>query len=127
VLSKFFGEKGFTLIEVLIGLIILAIGVLAIAGMQITSIRGTSFSNNLNQASILAQERLEFLKSLPISDTRLGTGYGTQNYPNDMNVGIFLGSYSATRNPNYVLIRYTVSWLEQGVTHHVSFSTIKSR
>ena len=121
--SRFFGKNGFTLIEVLIGLIILAIGVLAIAGMQITSIRGTSFSNNLNQASILAQERLEFLKSLPISDIRLDTN----DYPNDSNIGIFYGSYSATRTPNYVLIRYTVSWLEQEITHSISFSTIKSR
>lgn len=121
--SRFFGKNGFTLIEVLIGLIILAIGVLAIAGMQITAIRGTSFSNNLNQASILAQERLEFLKGLQISDTRLDTG----NYPNDINVGIFNGNYSATRNPNYVLIRYTVLWLEQEMTHSISFSTIKSR
>jgi type IV pilus modification protein PilV len=121
--SRFFEKKGFTLIEVLIGLIILAIGVLAIAGMQITAIRGTSFSNNLNQASILAQQRLEFLKGLQISDTRLDTG----NYPNDLNVGIFLGSYSATRNPNYVLIQYTVLWSEQQMTHNISFSTIKSR
>ena len=121
--SRFFEKNGFTLIEVLIGLIILAIGVLAIAGMQITAIRGTSFSNSLSQASILAQERLEFLKGLQISDTRLDTG----NYPNDINVGIFNGNYSATRNPNYVLIRYTVSWLEQEMTHSISFSTIKSR
>lgn len=120
--NRFFDKKGFTLIEVLIGLIILAIGILAIAGMQITSIRGTSFSNNLSQASILAQERLEFLKSLPISDTRLDSG----NYSNDINVGIFNGSYSTTRNPNYVLIRYSVSWLEQEMTHNISFSTIKS-
>jgi type IV pilus assembly protein PilV len=124
-LNRFFGKKGFTLIEVLIGLIILAIGILAIAGMQITSIVGTSFSNNLTQASVLAQDRLEFLKGLPLNDARLDTG--TYNDPSD--IGIFKRSYQANRNanPNFVTITYTVSWLEKGVTHTVSFRTIKGR
>jgi type IV pilus modification protein PilV len=122
---KVFKEKGFSLIEVLIGLIILAIGILAVAGMQITSIWGTSFSNNLSQASVLAQNRLEFLKGLPLTDNKLNTN----NYPNDINVGVFTGSYQATRNvnPNYVQIIYTVSWVEKGMPHSVSFRTIKGR
>jgi type IV pilus modification protein PilV len=124
-LIKVFEEKGFTLIEVLIGLIILAIGILAVAGMQITSITGTSFSKNLTQASVIAQDRLEFLKGLSLTDFRLDTN----NYPNDIKVGIFTGSYQTTRNanPNFVNIIYTVSWLEKGVTHTVSFRTIKGR
>jgi prepilin-type N-terminal cleavage/methylation domain-containing protein len=119
------GEKGFTLIEVLIGLIILAIGLLAIAGMQITSIRGTSFSNNLSQASVLAQNRLEFLKGLPLTDPN----WDIADHPNDVNVGIFTGGYQAVRNPNpnYVTITYTVSWAEKGIPHTVSFRTIKAR
>ena len=122
---RFIGGKGFSLVEVLIGLIILAIGILAIAGMQITSIVGTSFSNNLTQASVLAQDRLEFLKGLPLNDARLDTG--TYNDPSD--IGIFKRSYQANRNanPNFVTITYTVSWLEKGVTHTVSFRTIKGR
>jgi len=124
-LNKALGKKGFTLVEVLIGLIILAIGVLAIAGMQITSIVGTSFSNNLTQASVLAQDRLEFLKGLSLNDARLNTG--TYNDPPD--IGIFTRSYAAIRNanPNFVTITYTVSWLERGMTRTVTFRTIKGR
>jgi type IV pilus assembly protein PilV len=124
-LNNFSKEKGFTLTEVLIGLIILAIGVLAIAGMQITSIRGTSFSNNLTQASVIAQDRLEVLKSLPLNDVKLDTG--DHNDPPD--VGIFSKTYHADRNvsPNYVQITYTVSWMEKGIPHSVSFRTIKAR
>jgi type IV pilus assembly protein PilV len=122
---RHFKQKGFTLIEVLIGLIILAIGILAVAGMQITSIIGTSFSNNLSQASVIAQDRLEFLKSLPLNDARLDTG----TYNDLPDIGIFTRSYQATRNPdpNFVTIVYTVSWLEKSVSHSVSFRTIKGR
>ncbi len=124
-MNKVFKEKGFSLIEVLIGLIILAIGILAVAGMQITSIGGASFSNNITQASVIAQDRLEFLKGWPLTDARLDTN----NYPNDITVGIFTGSYQANRNanPNFVTIIYTISWLEKGVPHTVSFRTIKGR
>jgi prepilin-type N-terminal cleavage/methylation domain-containing protein len=124
-LINVFEKKGFTLIEVLISLIILSIGILAVAGMQITSIRGTAFSNNLMQASVIAQERLEFLKSLPLNDVSLDTG--DHNDPPD--VGIFKKGYRADRNlsPNYVQITYTVSWVEKDVPHSLSYRTIKAR
>ena len=124
-MSNVFEKKGFSLIEVLIGLIILAIGILAVAGMQITSIRGTAFSNNLMQASVIAQERLEFLKSLPLNDVSLDTG----DHNDPLDVGIFKKGYRADRNlsPNYVQITYTVSWVEKDVPHSLSFRTIKGR
>lgn len=115
-------RKGFSLLEILIGLVVLAIGILGIAGMQVTSIRGTSFSNHLSQASIIAQEGLESLKGLSINDARLNTG----DY-NEPDVGIFQRIYRSDRNPEFVTLRYTVSWVEDGSTRSVSFSTIKSR
>jgi type IV pilus modification protein PilV len=115
-------QKGFTLLEILIGLVILAVGILAIAGMQITSIRGTSFSNRLSQASVIAQEGLESLKGLPTNDARLNT-----NDYNEPDSGIFQRRYRSDRNPEFVTLRYTVSWVEDGSTREVSFSTVKSR
>jgi prepilin-type N-terminal cleavage/methylation domain-containing protein len=64
-------KKGFSLIEVLIGIIFLAIGLLAVAGMQATSVRGNFFSNNLMLASYVAQDRLEFLKSVSLTSAQL--------------------------------------------------------
>ena len=60
-------QKGFSLIEVLIGLVLLAIGLLAVAGMQATSVRGNYSSNNVTQATYIAQAGLEFLKSLDLT------------------------------------------------------------
>ncbi|MGZ6236579.1 MAG: type IV pilus modification PilV family protein, partial [Syntrophales bacterium] len=67
-------KNGFSLIEVLIGLVLLAIGLLAIAGMQISSVRGNFFSSNLTQASVLAQDRLETLRNIAYGDAALNAG-----------------------------------------------------
>jgi prepilin-type N-terminal cleavage/methylation domain-containing protein len=118
-------ENGFTLTEVLVGLVILAVGVLAIVGLQIASIRGTFFSNNLRQASVLAQNRLEFLKSLSFA----GAPELTAGDHPDVTSGIFQGEYSVQTNGTgaFATIRYTVRWVEKNVSHNISFSTIKSR
>jgi prepilin-type N-terminal cleavage/methylation domain-containing protein len=125
--SMVFGKKGFSLIEVLICLVFLAIGLLAIASLQVTSVRGNFFSNNLMQATYVAQDRLEFLKNLSLSDPFLSTG----NH-DDGNVKIsdltFNRSYSVEPfdpNGNY-LINYSVRW-NDGTDHKISFSTIRSQ
>jgi type IV pilus assembly protein PilV len=118
-------REGFTLPEVLVGLVILAVGVLAVAGLQIASIRGTFFSNNLRQASVFAQNRLEFLKSLSLANApELKAG----DHP-DVSNGIFQGGYSvqADGNGGFATIRYSVQWTEKNASHAISFSTIKSR
>lgn len=52
-------DKGFTLIEILIAITILSIGLLAVASMQISAIRGNSFANDLTEGTTLASEKLE--------------------------------------------------------------------
>jgi type IV pilus assembly protein PilV len=117
-------KKGFTLIEVLIGLVILAIGLLAVAGMQITSVRGNFFSHYLTQASYVGQDRLEFLDNLPIDDPQLQAG----DY-NDGTVTIsgivFNRTYTVNVNGDLRTITYRVSW-NDGVNRSIAFSTIRS-
>lgn len=54
-------NKGFTLVEVLIAMFILAVGLLGIASMQVTAIRANSEANTLSVASSLAQGVMEEL------------------------------------------------------------------
>lgn len=119
------GKSGFSLIEALIGMIVLAIGLLAIAGMQGTSVRGNFFSNNLMQASYIAQDRLEFLKNLPFNSPLIqdgSSGNGTTTFS-----GIaFNWSYRVAANAGNRTINCTVTW-NDGVNHNLSFSTIRSQ
>jgi type IV pilus assembly protein PilV len=117
--------RGFSLIEVLIGLVILAVGLLALAGLQVTSIRGNFFSNSLMQATYAAQDRLEFLKYLSFDSAPLQPG----NYGDGMVTlsGVaFDRTYTVVVNGNLKNITYTVTW-NDGTNHRVSFSTIRSQ
>jgi type IV pilus assembly protein PilV len=124
-----FRKEGFSLIEVLICLVFLAIGLLAIASLQVTSVRGNFFSNNLMQATYVAQDRLEFLKNLALNDSLLGTG--SHEDGTEVISGLtFNRSYSVESvfdpSGNYLKINYSVRW-NDGTDHHISFSTIRSQ
>ena len=127
--SMIFKRNGFSLIEVLIALTILAIGLLAIASLQVTSVRGNFFSNSLMQATYVAQDRLEFLKNLPFSDPLLSTGNRVDGTTKISDL-VFNRSYTVelVNDPkgNYLKISYLVKW-NDGVNHNISFSTIRSQ
>jgi prepilin-type N-terminal cleavage/methylation domain-containing protein len=124
--SMVFGKKGFSLIEVLICLVFLSIGLLAIASLQVTSVRGNFFSNNLMQATYVAQDGLEILRARPLppysfdSDPLLSVGN------HSISGTVFNRSYIIANDANgYKKITYAVTW-NDGVDHHITFSTIKS-
>ena len=62
-------ESGFTLIEVLIGISIFAIGILAVARMQMISVKNTSLGNLTSQATMLAHQKMEEIKTATDFDT----------------------------------------------------------
>ena len=57
-------EKGFSLIEVIIAIGILSVGILGVATMQVTSIRGNAFADKVTQATTWGGDRIEKLACL---------------------------------------------------------------
>jgi len=57
-------EKGFTLVEVLIAMVVLSIGFFGAASMHISAIDANTSANRMMEATHLAQSRLETLMSL---------------------------------------------------------------
>jgi type IV pilus assembly protein PilV len=117
--------KGFTLIEVMAGLIILAIGLLGIAAMQVTATKGGYFSNNVTQATIFAQDKLEYLKNLSYSDSNLSSG---QHNEGIISGTTFSRQYHVLEDAGNSMKTITVSvqWSDRG-NHSISFSTIRAK
>jgi prepilin-type N-terminal cleavage/methylation domain-containing protein len=118
-------SKGFSLIEILIGLVILAVGLLAVGTLQITSLRGTTFSHHLIQANYLAQDRLEFLNNLSFDDSRLNPNRYAESGTTLAGV-TFQREYTVTNDGTLKTIECTVSW-NDGRDHRVTFSTMRSQ
>ena len=120
-----FSRKGFTLAEVLLGFVILAVGILAIAAMQITSTRGGYFSNNVTRATIFAQDKLEYLKNLSYRNSDLSSG---QHNEGTISGSIFSRQYTIVEDAGNSMktISVTVQWTDRG-NHSISFSTIRSK
>jgi len=69
-------QRGMTLIEVLIALVLLSFGLLAIAPLFASSVKTGSSSNQLTNENTLAREKLEELIGYPATDPRLAVPAG---------------------------------------------------
>jgi type IV pilus assembly protein PilV len=121
-------NRGFSLIEIVASLLILAVGLLAVIAMQISSVRGNSFSGEMTQASVFAQDRLESLRTLEPSDAGFAAAMSLGLHNDGTLVGtVFSRQYTVASNPGTTMltITVTVSW-NDGVNHNVSFSTVRA-
>jgi len=70
----FKNQNGFTLVELLIALVIFSVGILGVATMQITSIKGNGKANQISEASNAGADRIEILIALGYADALLNDG-----------------------------------------------------
>src|SRR5215211_5761609 len=89
-------EKGFTLSEALVAIVVLSLGLLGLERMHIAAIQVNTIASRLTQATTLAQDRAEQLMALPYDDAMLVDTTGP---------GIFT-SYADPNPPQ----GYTISW-----------------
>lgn len=59
-------EKGITLIEIMASMVVFALGLLMLIPMMITSITANEFANDLSDATLLAQQKLEELRNASV-------------------------------------------------------------
>jgi prepilin-type N-terminal cleavage/methylation domain-containing protein len=70
-MKKHRSQEGFTLIEVLVAILLLTVGILAAASMQVSALTGNSLASRLTQASTLAGATVEELMALGFEDDLL--------------------------------------------------------
>lgn len=110
--------KGFSLIELLIAMSVLAIGMLAAASMQYSAVRNNTQGNVSTQASMLAKAQLEMLKNQDIGSAVLLPGDYNDPSPVDENGnpgGIYNRSWRIDPlGTTARRIRVTIQWTKFG-------------
>jgi prepilin-type N-terminal cleavage/methylation domain-containing protein len=123
VIKKIRNDEGYTLIEMLIAIAILSIGLLAVATMQISSIRVNDTARRMTRRATIAQDRLEYIVSLKYTHAVLTSGAHTDgSAPSGYSIS-WTVSTGGTLPPLTKLIRVNVT--ERGKT--TTMSTIKPR
>ena len=140
-------EEGFTLLEVIVAISILTIGILAVASMQISSIRGNSLSSGITGGTTWAGDQVERLMALPydgpllqdtdgdaaagLNDTGFDDDPDTQD---DADQQAIEGRYTIYWNvaddtpiTNTKTINVTVTWTDHGVQKSVSLQRVIPR
>lgn len=107
---------GFTLIEVMSGMVLLAVGLLLLLPMMVTSIRANNYAKNATEASMLIKDKMEDLKNMSIPNTGNDTVTGaTRNWTSTL---VSAGLYR---------LSVTVAWNdEQGYPHSNTMTSYMS-
>jgi prepilin-type N-terminal cleavage/methylation domain-containing protein len=117
-------DKGMTLVEIMVAMIILAIALAWLAPMLVTAMRGNRLGGDLTTASTLAQDKIEELRN--VSYSSLLSHPAGQDTVGKMirnwNIAEELGQDGLAR------ITITVSWQDdKGEDHQAQFETMQAR
>ena len=119
-------KDGFTLIEVLIAMAILAIGMMAVISMQLSAAKNNTKGDLITQATLLAKQKMEELKSVSSVST-LTDGSENDIDQSGASGGIFDRSWTIT-NPlggsSTRQLAVTVVWSNRGISSSVVLRSI---
>jgi type IV pilus assembly protein PilV len=125
-------QQGFTLVELLVALTIFALGLLSVAGMQVTAMRTNSSANTLTAATAVAEGVLEEVLARPIDDPifsadAVGTPWdfdpatvGVQSSTTVTGAGTYNAAFDVVRDfngvPNVARITVTLTGVSRTIT-----------
>ena len=122
-------DKGLSLLEVLVAMLILGFGILGLAPMLVSAIFSNSYSSEVTKANVIAQDKIEFMQSL-VSFNPLPWNEVTNNlsgaYTRTTRVDV--DSTDASVPSGVYRIKVTVNWTDKaGKNRSVNYYTYKMR
>jgi prepilin-type N-terminal cleavage/methylation domain-containing protein len=145
-------QEGYTLVEILIAIAILAFGLMAVATMQITAIKTNAIASGISQGLTLGQTKVEELMNLSYNHLELldtdgdGTGQdldddGVDDDGDNFGLDDTTGADGSAANGRYTTywniavdepvtdsktIRVIVTWTEKGRNKRINLDFVKT-
>jgi prepilin-type N-terminal cleavage/methylation domain-containing protein len=123
-------QAGFTLLEVFLALFVFSIAALAVAAMTFMSIQGNAMTNQMSQATFLAQNVMEeLLTAEDMTGVPLNVDHVETNLKSDGNTpgGAYTLNWVVTGNGPTVSTRWVrveVSWVDVKGDHHIVIKSL---
>ena len=116
-------QRGFTMIEVLVAMGLLTVALVGILAMQKGAFSASGYSRRAGEAAVLAEDKLEQLRTLPIA-----TAVGGQDVVDSEGVatsdGPFTRTWTIVAKPGSLTeITCVVNWDEGDGTHAITVRT----
>ena len=115
-------KGGFTILEVMVAISILAVGLMAVFTAQSRSITGNTNANRQTEAMTLAQDRMEALLALPYDDDDLDPATSVASAAGGYEITWTVTEYASN---NYKLIEVEVAGA--GLRKNLELKCIKTR
>lgn len=120
-------EGGFTIVEVLIALVVLLVGLAGILSMQMTAISATGFERHATEASTLAQDKMEALRTVSSAELQSGSDQVDPRGVPDPS-GLFTREWTVANGASDFTITVKITWLEGGgEPYTITMSTLRAQ
>jgi prepilin-type N-terminal cleavage/methylation domain-containing protein len=115
---------GFTLIELVVAILIFAIGIVGIMKMHQASIQSNNYSMQLTQALNIADDKIEFLRGINFTDANMTLGAHAA-IATSMGVLYNMDWVVTPLTNNFARnVNFTISWQEKAINHQYNILLI---
>jgi prepilin-type N-terminal cleavage/methylation domain-containing protein len=111
-------EAGFTMIEVMIAMTLTALAILGIMALYTTNMRASGFTRHQTEASVLAESKIEDIRTLPAATPPAGSPEINIGPLGASTTGIFKRVWTEVVGTTYADITVTVSWNDDDPLGH---------